>query len=441
MRKGRGKDLIFYGVLFYLITIGTGVLYPSYFQAFFVDSITSYRGILSEYRYLFPVSMTKNPSYFSSAKHAHSGVIVNSPSSYSGYTFFVQNVEDAGAVLIDEDGKVVHQWHVPKHKLLDIFPNIKSKGELSFVQVSRAFLSPTTGDAYLMYQIVQHRSELLGLIKVDKYSNIVWSLNESVHHDLAISEKDDKIYVLYSETKYEPIAELRHLVPPYADEGILVLDGQGRELKRISFIEIFKKHKMNGIFLNSKHTTPGDYLHSNAVEIVPDTVDAKQSPFKPGDIVVSMRGSSSLMAINPETTELSWITYGPWRLQHDPVVYPDGTIAVLDNAGGFNSEHGFSRVVKFDPLTMTVLWVYDGSKDKPFYTAHSGTLDILPNNNILVTESTGQRIFEVTPEKEVVWEYINTQHVSAPMSNEVLVPAVFSAKRYAQEDIVFLTGE
>jgi hypothetical protein len=31
----------------------------------------------------------------------------------------------------------------------------------------------------------------------------------------------------------------------------------------------------------------------------------------------------------------------------------------------------------------------------------------LPNGNTLITEETGGRIFEVTPDREIVWEFVN----------------------------------
>ena len=61
----------------------------------------------------------------------------------------------------------------------------------------------------------------------------------------------------------------------------------------------------------------------------------------------------------------------------------------------------------FDAPTDEVTVAFEGNKDIPFYTHIKGKHQWLPNGNLLVTESVQGRAFELNPQGEIVWEYIN----------------------------------
>lgn len=58
-----------------------------------------------------------------------------------------------------------------------------------------------------------------------------------------------------------------------------------------------------------------------------------------------------------------------------------------------------------------------------------------PNRNTLITESTTGRLFEVAPDKEIVWEYLNPQRGG---ENNELVPIVTGGLRFSAESLTFL---
>jgi hypothetical protein len=72
-----------------------------------------------------------------------------------------------------------------------------------------------------------------------------------------------------------------------------------------------------------------------------------------------------------------------------------------------------SSVIEMDPLTNEVEWDYRGSEDRPFFTESCGTAERLPNGNTLITESDNGRAFEVTSDKEIVWEFYNPHRAGA----------------------------
>ena len=45
-----------------------------------------------------------------------------------------------------------------------------------------------------------------------------------------------------------------------------------------------------------------------------------------------------------------------------------------------------------------------------FFTAYTGSVQRLPNGNTLIGEALGGRIFEVTADKELVWEFAIERH-------------------------------
>jgi len=62
--------------------------------------------------------------------------------------------------------------------------------------------------------------------------------------------------------------------------------------------------------------------------------------------------------------------------------------------------------VEVNPATGKIEWEYKSDPPSDFYTSIMGGCERLPNGNTLITESMKGRVFEVTPEGEMVWEYI-----------------------------------
>lgn len=82
----------------------------------------------------------------------------------------------------------------------------------------------------------------------------------------------------------------------------------------------------------------------------------------------------------------------------------NGHILIFDNGTYYQQ----SRIVELDPLTEKIVWEYHAQPKDDFYSYVWGNVQPLPNGNILVTESTKNRIFEITPEGEIVWDFIST---------------------------------
>ena len=75
----------------------------------------------------------------------------------------------------------------------------------------------------------------------------------------------------------------------------------------------------------------------------------------------------------------------------------------------------YSRVLEINPVTLEVVWEYSALKAKIatdnnpniFFSPLQGNVQRLPNGNTLICEAAYGRVFEVTPDLDTVWEYVD----------------------------------
>jgi hypothetical protein len=84
------------------------------------------------------------------------------------------------------------------------------------------------------------------------------------------------------------------------------------------------------------------------------------------------------------------------------------------------------------------VWKYQETIPTSFYSPRISNAQRLPNGNTLICEGVFGRVFEVTPEGAVVWEYVNPyfgQRTMTTQKPETLVNQVFRAYRYSEAEI------
>ncbi len=97
-----------------------------------------------------------------------------------------------------------------------------------------------------------------------------------------------------------------------------------------------------------------------------------------------------------------------------------------------NSPLIFSSVIEVEPASGKIVWEYRDATDLlSFFSSYISGVQRLPNGNTLICEGLTGRIFEVTPQREIVWEYINPHFFDAQVFGHS--NAVFRAFRYATE--------
>jgi hypothetical protein len=85
-----------------------------------------------------------------------------------------------------------------------------------------------------------------------------------------------------------------------------------------------------------------------------------------------------------------------------------------DGAGAF--ARATSRVLEIDPVSLELVWSYSNSR---FYSSNISSAQRLPNGNTLITAGAGGRVFEVTKDSAIVWEYLYPNFSGPNASNAV----------------------
>jgi hypothetical protein len=191
-----------------------------------------------------------------------------------------------------------------------------------------------------------------------------------------------------------------------------------------------------------------DWLHINSATYVGPNrwFDSGDRRFAPSNVIISSR-QASLLAIVARDGSIAW-RLGPdfgasaelRKIrqivgQHHAHLIPKGLpgaghVLVFDNGG--SSGYGFaspiapdgvgafaratSRVLEIDPVTLELVWSYAGPR---FFSTNISSAQRLPNGNTLITEGAGGRVFEITSDGTIVWEYMNPLFAGPRASNDV----------------------
>lgn len=192
----------------------------------------------------------------------------------------------------------------------------------------------------------------------------------------------------------------------------------------------------------------GDWLHINSASVLGPNRhhDAGDARFHPDNIIWDSREANIIAIVDKASGRIAW-KLGPrydgsdaekrlgWIIgQHHAHLIPrglpgEGNLLVFDNGGwaGYGAPNAFapdglkvvrrdhSRVLEIDPVTLEIVWQYtpaeagfsvplDASR---FYSPFISSAQRLPNGNTLITEGSNGRLFEVTREHAIVWEYIS----------------------------------
>ncbi|MHC4596790.1 MAG: arylsulfotransferase family protein [Planctomycetota bacterium] len=190
---------------------------------------------------------------------------------------------------------------------------------------------------------------------------------------------------------------------------------------------------------NAKYRNPGAGLLFNNINYLGPNkwYDAGDERFHPDNIISDIRGLNISLIISKKTGKIVW-RLGPYFTdtpalrkigqiisQHHVHMIPKGllgagNILIFDNGGraGYgspnptapkgvnNARRHYSRILEINPVTLEIVWQYRGRPSFKFFSQAASGMQRLPNGNTLITESLTARVFEVTPGKEIVWEYI-----------------------------------
>jgi hypothetical protein len=386
---------------------------------------------------------------------------------WKGYTVFqpmMHETASPGATLIDMNANVVNQW-----KGLDGFPNKMLPG--GYILGSMGMRNPRYGfqDMRDLVQVdwegnIVWRFDRYELIK-DPGENLAWMARQ--HHDYQregnpvgyyvpgadpLVDSGNTLLLCHKNLKNRLISEKTLL-----DDTIIEVNWDGKVVWEWTCSDHFEEMGFNEEARNTIARTPGikevgggmgDWMHTNSMSFLGPNrwFDAGDARFHPENIIWDGRQTNIIAITDKKTGKIVWkvgpdyaATEALRKLgqiigQHHAHMIPrglpgEGNILVYDNGGwaGYGSPNpgapsgidnalrDYSRVLEFDPVTLEIVWQYTPREAGlviplnayMFYSGYVSAAQRLPNGNTLITEGAGGRVFEVTREHEIVWEFVN----------------------------------
>jgi hypothetical protein len=358
-----------------------------------------------------------------------SGVVIHDPDrAYRGYNIFCGVTPHV--YLMDMNGEVVHFWTYPEEKQ-GLWHHAIMLEDGSVVIVN-------------MYNHV---------LKLDWNSSLVWKQEMYVHHDVA--ELDDGSFhiigvevwtyrglavrfptivtlncegeELASWSAYEHLDHMKQIFDtrPFLDT---ILDSM---LAQEPWLRVYNKIAERDEVVESDQ--PGvqyDHFHMNTITVLPDSpLGRSDDRFKQGNLLTCFRNVNQIAVQDGDTKEVLW-TWGEGILEwpHHPTMVSNGNILVFDNG----IRRRYSKVIELNPPTGEIEWEYTGIPPESFFSKLKGSAQRLPNGNTFICEGDRGRAFEVTPDGEIVWEWLN------PLKKGKRRVTVYRMMRLSPEAVEFL---
>jgi hypothetical protein len=333
-------------------------------------------------------------------KQGRKGLIIyNQTKTYDGYNLFWP-MGTKECWLMDMEGRYVHWWRLPYppglHAYLLPNGNLLCAGRIKEAhEYPYGWTAEFNGCGGILFE-------------VDWDSNIVWEFEALCQgHDFTPLENGHILYMAY---------EPKGILPD--DVAMKVKGGRpGSEVNGKIWGDVFIEIDRNGNrlweWLSYEHLDP-------EIDAICLLENRTQWPYinsswicRDGNILASARYCNEVIKIEYNTGKIL-ARYGRGKLahQHDARELDNGNITIFDN-GTHRHEYKpeYSRVVELDPRTDEIVWEYKANPPSDFYTAASGGSERQPNGNTLINETENGRMFEVTPDNEIVWEYVNPRYV------------------------------
>jgi len=353
------------------------------------------------------------------SRRTRTGLIAHDPArALQGYTLFAPMFGDGTVYLIDMDGTVVHTWRLPYRPgcygyLLDdghLFYSGKVMEDLDRFEAWPRF----KGGAAL---------------EVDWNGKIAWEVKHPDHHHDARKLRNGNVLLLC----LRPLpgafnARIKGGLPGSEAAGSTIYADYLLEVTTSGDV-VWEWRSWEHLDVETAVITLQDrraeWTHANTVA---ETAD--------GNILVSFRNISTVVMIARATGRIVWwLGSPPLAQQHDPRPLPNGNLLIFDN-GPHRRDHPapYSRVIEVDPRTSAIVWEYRDQSLFDFFSPYISGAQRLANGNTLICEGCHGRIFEVTADGEVVWEYVSP-HFAFEQGRPGLNNWVFRAFRYTPDEI------
>jgi hypothetical protein len=335
---------------------------------------------------------------------------------FAGFTLFTPLSGNGTVYLIDIAGEVVHTWEMAYPP--GLYGYLTNSGSIFYngktIEKSTRYISsrPWKGGAVL---------------EADWNGCILWEVRHPDHHHDGIRLRNGNVLLIC-------LAPLPRDLVPKIHGGLPGSEHSG-EMYADYLVEMTTSGQVVWEWRSWEHLDPGtdhitavqdsrdEWTHANGLAELPN-----------GNIVVSFRHISTVIIIDRKIGKIVWkLGAPPLSGQHTPTPLPNGNLLIFDN-GPHRLDHSmpFSRVIEVELATKHIVWKYQERREYEFFSPRISNAQRLPNGNTLICEGDFGRLFEVTAEGELVWEYVNPFFNEGPNG---LNNRVFRAYRYSPEEI------
>jgi hypothetical protein len=328
------------------------------------------------------------------------------PHTYRGYTLFSPNGGD-DAYLVDMAGNFVHRWHCDQGINYGF---LLSNGNLLF---------RTKGS-------IPGRPASDAIVEVDWDGNPVWEYrNPNLRRHCRLSNGNN-LFLIFDPISEEMTQQVRGGFTSPTDPAQMIGD---------LVVETNPAGDVVHEWRSSEYLDPASDiicpLENRASWGGANDISAIESNDDwDGNFLISFRILDTVAVVDRSTGDFVW-KWGAGEIshQHHPTFLTNGHVLMLDN-GAHRRGLSYSRVIEVDPEINEIVWQYRGTPLNSFFTHFTGGAQRLENGNTLITEGANGRLFEITPNGEVVWEYISPFFAQDLTG---VANGVFRAHRYGPE--------
>lgn len=296
--------------------------------------------------------------------------------------------------LIDLEGYIVHRWRLTYQASL--YAKLLPNGHLVY--------AAKTVDEEELGLSIEFSGAGGHIIELDWDGNEVWRWETPYqHHDFQLLPNRHILYPSQGDSKGMMPDELASRWKG----GRRGTEYQGKVYSD-NIYEVDENSKLVWEWIGWQHCDPDidtfspfsirSHWHTNSVWKCKD-----------GSILTSPRNLSMAHRIEYPSGKII-ARYGKGEIwgQHDVRELENGNIMCFDN-GLTRPGYGpsYSRVVEMHPKTGEVVWQYMADNPSDFYSYYASGAERQPNGNTLISSSATGRLFEVTYDGELVWEFIN----------------------------------
>ncbi|MFW5980540.1 MAG: aryl-sulfate sulfotransferase [Halanaerobiaceae bacterium] len=309
------------------------------------------------------------------------------------------------AFLIDIKGKVIHQWEYPQGKSWH-YSDIMSNGNL--IAIVKDYM----------------------ILELDRESNLVWNCETRAHHDFARLRNGNTLVLSRSKNTNENIWAGKEVSYDYISEKT----PDNKEVWKWEIEDHVEELAEMVDLIYPNEFEFNDWPHINTIEVLPENCSgSKNNSFKKGNLLMCGRHINTIWTVDRSSGEIVW-TWGTDELlgPHMPTMLSSGNILIYDNGDHTDQlSRSYTRILELDPIREEIVWEYKEDPPEEFFSPRRGSNQRLPNGNTLISESDSGRLFEVTPDGDIVWEFINPDHMEGN-------PApIYRVMGYPKEEINF----